>query len=143
MIVFERNRYVAPATPILDEEDKRKVAFIITKVGGVGGGGSGSSTRTIQSPFTVRNVSNCDIRVFPKSNLNVTFTLNTYPYLPFHLLLKLYLNAIRTLPAEPEPTKVQFAEHKRSPFKLCGKPFVLNSDQKGDYLTLFFIRDRF
>lgn len=26
---------------------------------------------------------------------------------------------------------MHFAEHKRSPFKLCGKPFVLNSDQKG------------
>jgi hypothetical protein len=46
----------------------------------------------------------------------------------------------RTLPIEPEQVKEaqqqQTVEQKRSPFKLCGKPFVLNPDQKGLFISI-------
>jgi hypothetical protein len=80
----DRKSYVSPVAPVLEDEDKKKVVFVIARVGGLS---SGSGTaRTHQSPFTVRNVSNCDIRVYPKSNLALTFTLNTYPQFCKHIL---------------------------------------------------------
>ena len=75
--LLDSKRYVAPGAPVQGDEDKRKVVFVIARVGG-SGGGSGS-VRTHQSPFTVRNVSHYNIRVYPKSNLAITFNLNTYP----------------------------------------------------------------
>eukprot|EP00026_Physarum_polycephalum_P000546 Phypoly_transcript_00547.p1 GENE.Phypoly_transcript_00547~~Phypoly_transcript_00547.p1 ORF type:complete len:849 (+),score=185.30 Phypoly_transcript_00547:148-2547(+) len=108
--------YVAPNAPVLEDEDKKKVVFVIVRVGT----GGSSTSRSPQSPFTVRNVSNHDIRVYPKSNLALTFTLNT------------------SLPAEvAEQNQEAFhpMDQKRSPFKLCGKPFVLNADQKAVMYT--------
>eukprot|EP01133_Synstelium_polycarpum_P011912 gene11912-13878_t len=98
--------YVTPAGPValLTEEARRTTEFSI------------APSYVILASFTMRNFLKYDIRIYPKSNLNLTLVLHE--------------GSATTIRSSDEGNSRGKATDKRKMMRLCGKPFILSSDQK-------------
>ncbi|GAM18857.1 hypothetical protein SAMD00019534_020320 [Acytostelium subglobosum LB1] len=98
--------YVEPLAQLL-LDDKRATDFSISR-----GYTDRSAQASLLMPFTMRNFLKYDIRIYPKSNL--------------HLILFVHEPSVEELASSIIPG----TPDKRRSIRLCGKPFVLSSDQK-------------